>query len=112
MEAGAVTQFCVKKLSPISKCRRSKLESRGAGSPKEFFEICALEVSPPRAEVRSEVGSGNRGAGTASDPPPPRADVRPEFGSGSPTHAVRKAAVKSKTKGAARGWRLAALFFK
>ena len=59
VEAGAVTQFWVKRLSPRSKSRRSSLVSLEAGRPKALRVASARVVSPPRS-----------GAGPAGRPGP------------------------------------------
>ena len=49
VEAGAVTQFLVKKLSPTSNRRRSSGVRFGAGKASEFRDSAWRVASPPRS---------------------------------------------------------------
>ena len=66
VEAGAVTQFWVKKLSPTSKTRRSGLVKLGAARPKELRLVVAMVVSPPGRASSSAVTSASLGPDRAS----------------------------------------------
>ena len=65
VEAGAVTQFWVKKLSPISNSRRSSLLSVGAENENALRPTTSRVVSPPRAGS-SESGSSPPHAATTT----------------------------------------------
>ena len=67
VEAGAVTQFCRKKLLPTAKVRRCWEVKLRADRPKELRVVVKAVVSPPRVATSVKrtgvaVGSGGRAA--------------------------------------------------
>ena len=57
VDAGAVTQFWVKKLSPTANVRISAVVRLAAGSPKEFRFVLDTVVSPPSNSFSNSSGA-------------------------------------------------------
>ena len=66
VDAGAITQFWVKKLSPTSKSARLLPGRLLAGSPNAFWLTTLRVVSPPRSESRRSASATSAGRAARS----------------------------------------------